>query len=81
MKTNQPKLLLFALVFSLFYAQAQEKKTTTVPKRIYTTKAVTKAPTIDGLLNDESWNIEKSPTTGCLFDFLKKPRQLYGQFT
>jgi hypothetical protein len=56
MKINQPKLLLLSL-FTCLCLQAQEKKTgTTVPKRVYTTKAVTKAPTIDGLLNDDGWN-------------------------
>lgn len=56
MKINRPQPLLLFL-FACLCLHAQEKKTvTTVPKRIYTTKAVTEAPTIDGLLNDESWN-------------------------
>ena len=55
MRTNQPKLLFLACVISFFTLQAQEKKTT-VSKKTYTTKAVTKSPTIDGILDDESWN-------------------------
>ncbi len=55
MNKNQLKLL-FICLFLVSKSQAQENKTTTVPKRIYTTKLVTKAPTIDGVLNDESWN-------------------------
>ena len=57
MKANQPKLLLLVLL-TCFSLHAQEKKTgTIVPKRVYTTKAVTNPPIIDGLLNDESWNV------------------------
>lgn len=55
MRTNQPKLLFLACVISFFTLQAQEKKTT-VPKKTYTTKAVTESPTVDGILDDESWN-------------------------
>lgn len=55
MKINQPKLLFLVSFFTVLILQAQEKKQV-IPKRTYTTKAVKISPTIDGLLNDESWN-------------------------
>ena len=55
MRINQPKLLFLACVMSFFILQSQEKKTT-VAKKTYTTKSVTKPPTIDGILDDDSWN-------------------------
>ncbi len=55
MKINQLKLLFLACLFLCLTLQAQEKKIE-IPKRTYTTKAVTKSPTIDGILDDDSWN-------------------------
>ncbi len=55
--------LLFLLVVFLFKsnltAQETAKKQEIVPKRIYTTKYLgdEKAPVIDGILNDASWNV------------------------
>ena len=56
---------LFSLLVALFLfssilpAQEEEKKQEKVPKRVYTTKYLgnEKAPVIDGLLDDSSWNI------------------------
>jgi hypothetical protein len=50
------KLSLILALCTLSFAYSQETTTTTVPKRIYNTKRVTKAPTIDGLLDDANWN-------------------------
>lgn len=55
MQTNQPKHYFLLFLFSTFILNAQENKPT-IPKRTYTTKAVTVSPTIDGFLNEESWN-------------------------
>ncbi len=55
MQINQPKHYFLALLFSTFILHSQEN-TPTIPKRTYTTKAVTVSPTIDGLLNEDSWN-------------------------
>ncbi len=51
-------LSLFLAVFLFCFISYSQEKQNTIPKRIYTTKAVDvlDAPTIDGLLNDESWN-------------------------
>lgn len=49
------KTLSIILVFCIAqFAYSQE--TTTVPKRIYNTKRVVKAPVLDGILTDEIWN-------------------------
>lgn len=56
MKTNQLVIpFCICLFLSLTTLQAQEKKTE-IPKRTYTTKAITTSPTIDGILDDDSWN-------------------------
>ena len=49
-------LILFLLVFQFVNAQEKQEK---VPKRIYTTKflGLEKAPVINGILDDASWNI------------------------
>ncbi len=53
------RLLPLLLLSTFIYAQEEQKKQEIVPKRIYTTKYVgdEKAPVIDGLLNDPSWDI------------------------
>ncbi|NER12714.1 hydrolase [Leptobacterium flavescens] len=58
MKFKTIYLLGICVLFGIA-AHSQEQSTPTVPKRVYTTKAIgdAQAPTIDGLLNDESWNI------------------------
>jgi len=51
-------IFLFLVVFCAF-AKAQTDSTTTVPKRIYTTKALdgAEAPKIDGIIDERSWDI------------------------
>ncbi|MFY0631769.1 MAG: carbohydrate binding family 9 domain-containing protein [Flavobacteriaceae bacterium] len=55
MKTNQLVFFFYVSLFLCSTIEAQEKKNE-IPKRTYTTKAVTTSPTVDGILNDESWN-------------------------
>jgi len=51
------KTLSIILVFCIAqFAYSQESTTTTVPKRIYNTKRVLKAPVLDGILTDQIWN-------------------------
>jgi hypothetical protein len=51
------KKLSIILVFCIAqFAYSQETTTTTIPKRIYNTKRVIKAPVLDGILTDETWN-------------------------
>ena len=47
--------LLFALCVS-FVSYSQETTTTEVPKRIYNTKKITEAPTIDGMITESIWD-------------------------
>lgn len=51
-------LLVFFMFFSFFSVKtvAQETSGNKIPKRIYTTKRLTKAPIIDGDISDEGWN-------------------------
>jgi len=66
------KLSIFLAFFIAQTAYNQETTTDKVPKRIYTTKRVKKAPIIDGDITDETWNTvswnenftQLSPTEG-----------------
>ncbi len=51
-------IILFTLPFISIYVQAQDS-TLVVPKKIYVTKPVEQdaPPVVDGLLNDEAWNL------------------------
>ncbi|MFD2529470.1 DUF5916 domain-containing protein [Polaribacter marinaquae] len=65
-------LITLLTVFSAFCLYAQEASQTKLPKRIYTTKKLKKAPIIDGDVSDDAWNVvewssdfvEKSPDEG-----------------
>lgn len=48
--------LLLAVCISTFAFSQETTTTAKVPKRIYTTKSVVKAPIIDGDITDETWN-------------------------
>ena len=50
------KLSIFLVFCYVQITFSQENTSTKVPKRIYTTKQVKKAPIIDGNINDETWN-------------------------
>ncbi|WP_347173468.1 DUF5916 domain-containing protein [Polaribacter uvawellassae] len=50
------KLSLFLAFFVVQITYCQENTDEKVPKRIYTTKKITKAPIIDGNITDETWN-------------------------
>ena len=62
---------IFSCLFIISNSNAQEV-TNSIPKRIYTTKIINKAPVIDGFLDDDSWNVvewssdftEKDPDEG-----------------
>ncbi|NER18067.1 DUF5916 domain-containing protein [Spongiivirga citrea] len=62
MKIRISFVLLLALTTTFIFGQETETEASSenkeVPKKIYTTKAVSQesAPTIDGVLDDESWN-------------------------
>ena len=66
------KLFVTLLCLSFAIISYSQENTKSLPKRIYTTKIINKAPNIDGLLNDESWNkvewssdfTEKDPDEG-----------------
>ena len=66
------KLFVTLLCLSFTIISYSQENTKSLPKRIYTTKIINKAPNIDGLLNDESWNkvkwssdfTEKDPDEG-----------------
>ena len=50
------KLSIFLVFCYVQITFSQENTSTKVPKRIYTTKQVKKAPIIDGNINDATWN-------------------------
>ena len=66
------KLSIFLAFCIVHIAYSQETTSNKVPKRIYRTKRVTKAPIIDGNITDETWNTvpwdtdftQLSPTEG-----------------
>ena len=66
------KLSIFLAFCIVHIAYSQETTSSKVPKRIYRTKRVTKAPVIDGNITDETWNTvpwdtdftQLSPTEG-----------------
>ena len=66
------KLSIFLAFCIVHIANSQETTSNKVPKRIYRTKRVTKAPIIDGNITDETWNTvpwdtdftQLSPTEG-----------------
>jgi hypothetical protein len=53
---NKKLSLFFAFCIAQFAYGQETTTTTTVPKRIYNTKRVVKAPVLDGILTDETWN-------------------------
>lgn len=82
MKTNFLGGLFCLFIILNSYSQDVTKS---LPKRIYTTKIITKAPKIDGLLNDTSWNAvawssdftEKDPDEGTAPTYQTKFKVIY----
>jgi hypothetical protein len=64
--------IFFFLLFLPLKISAQDFSTVKIPKRIYTTKRLIKAPIIDGAIQDDAWNVvewssdftEKDPDEG-----------------
>ena len=52
-------LLIFCAIFIVQTSTYAQDSTTVVPKRIYTTKALSgeKPPVIDGIMDEISWNV------------------------
>ncbi|MFD2567298.1 DUF5916 domain-containing protein [Pseudotenacibaculum haliotis] len=71
MKSNQIQLIVILSFLSVMTGKIYGQDLV-VPKKIYTTKPITNPPTIDGILDDESWNtvewgtdfVEKDPDEG-----------------
>ena len=54
---NKKLSIILAFCIAQFaYSQETTTTSTVVPKRIYNTKRVVKAPVLDGILTDETWN-------------------------
>ena len=53
---NKKLSIILAFCIAQFAYSQETTTTTTVPKRIYNTKRIVKAPVLDGILTDETWN-------------------------
>ena len=53
---KQLSIILAFCIAQFAYSQETTTTSTVVPKRIYNTKRVVKAPVLDGILTDETWN-------------------------
>ncbi len=81
------KYLYLLLIACFFITQNTngQTETTSLPKRVYTTKLVNKAPIIDGVLNDSGWDAvewstdftEKTPNEGAQPSYQTKFKIVY----
>lgn len=84
MKTNL--LTFFFCAFFVLFGVAQQANVI-VPKKVYTTKITSTAPVIDGILDDESWNVvdwgndftEKAPDEGTAPSYQTKFKIIYDE--